>query len=55
MSEKSRRVGWWVVFDEPDDDGTTPAGFFVDEQRAVNFHLEPGFKRNHLEPVFLWL
>jgi hypothetical protein len=46
------RVGWWVVFDEPNDVGQIPFGFFISDERARTFDKEPGFLRNHLEPVY---
>lgn len=46
------RVGWWVVFDEPNDIGEIPFGFFITDERAKTFSREPGFYKNHLEPVY---
>lgn len=48
-----RRVGWWVVFDEPNDIGEIPGGFFVDDVRAQTFGHEPGWGKNHLEPCWI--
>ncbi len=48
-----RRVGWWVVFDEPNDVGEVPDGFFVDEARAAKFPSEPGWLTNHLVPCWI--
>ena len=47
------RVGWWVVFDEPNDVGEVPDGFFVDEARAAKFPSEPGWLTNHLVPCWI--
>lgn len=46
------RVGWWVVFDEQNDEGATPGGFYIDDDRAAKFADEPGWLKNHLEPVY---
>lgn len=48
-----RRVGWWVVFEEANDIGEIPDGFFVDDERAKTFGDEPGFLQYHLAPCWI--
>ena len=51
------QVGFWVVFDEPDPDtgGIEPEGFFVDFKRAETFGQEAAFRKNHLEPAWIYV
>ena len=48
-----RRVGWWVVFDQKNDMGEIPEGFFIDDHRAETFAQEPGWLYNHLVPCLI--
>jgi hypothetical protein len=43
--------GFWVVFDEPGEDGEMSEGFYIDAKRAATFANEQGWLRNHLEPL----
>ena len=48
-----RRVGWWVVFDQTNDMGKVPDGFYIDDHRAEHFAKEPWWLRNHLVPCLI--
>lgn len=41
-----------VVFDAPNDEGNPCQPFVIDDDRAKNFHKEPGFPASHLEPLY---
>jgi len=46
-----RQVGWFVMFDEPNDIGEVPDGFLIDMERGKTFDTENGWLKNHLVPV----
>ena len=46
------RVGWWVVFDEANDEGEIPGGFCISDKRAETFASEPGWLKNRLIPLY---